>query len=117
MTNQLIIFVFFFSRHGSQSLQLKLFIQPIVLLLSDPTATVRDAAIQTLVEVYKHVGDKLRIDLRKKDVPSMKLAILEQKFDEIKGDGLLLPTALCAGKFFLKKIIKMRKLLTLFFLL
>lgn len=52
-----------------------------------------------MVEVYKHVGDKLRIDLRKKDVPSMKLAILEQKFDEIKGDGLLLPTALCAGEF------------------
>lgn len=29
----------------------------------------------------------------------MKLAILEQKFDEIKGDGLLLPTALCASEF------------------
>lgn len=43
-------------RYGTQSLSLKQYIQPIVLLLSDPTSTVRDAAIQTLVEVYKHVG-------------------------------------------------------------
>lgn len=44
------------SRYGTQSLSLKSYIQPIVSLLADPTATVRDAAIQTLVEVYKHVG-------------------------------------------------------------
>lgn len=49
------------------------------------------------MEIYKHVGDRLRIDLRKKDVPAMKLAILEQKFDEIRGDGLLLPSALNSG--------------------
>lgn len=34
----------------------------------------------------------------------MKLAILEQKFDEIKRDGLLLPTALSAGKFLVLSI-------------
>lgn len=62
-------------------------------LLSDPTPAVRDAAIQTLVEVYKHVGDKLRPDLRKKNVPANKLALLEQKFDEVKSDDLLLPSA------------------------
>lgn len=62
-------------------------------LLGDPTPSVRDAAIQTLVEVYKHVGDKLRQDLRKKSVPANKLSILEQKFDEVKGDNLLLPSA------------------------
>lgn len=43
------------------------------------------------------VGDKLRIDLRKKEVPSAKMAILEQKFDEVKMNGLLMPTALSAA--------------------
>lgn len=44
-------------RFGTQGLSLKSFIQPIVNLLGDPSAPVRDAAIQTLVEVYKHVGE------------------------------------------------------------
>lgn len=76
---------------------MKAFVSPIVVLLSDPTATVRDAAFQSLIEIYKHVGDRLRIDLRKKDIPPQKLAILEQKFDEAKNDGLLFPTALSSA--------------------
>lgn len=39
-------------------------------------------------------GDKLRVDLRKKDVPATKMTILEQKFDDVKINGLLLPSAL-----------------------
>lgn len=85
------------NEYGTQSLSLKAYIQPIVILLSDPTSTVRDAAIQTLVEVYKHVGDRLRVDLRKKDVPPGKMQILEQKFDEVRNDGLLLPSAMQSG--------------------
>lgn len=80
-------------RYGTQNLSVKTYIQPIVDLLSDPTPSVRDAANQALVEVYKHVGDKLRQDLRKKNVPPNKLAVLEQKFDEVKNDNLLLPSA------------------------
>lgn len=87
----------FSSRYGTQSLSLKNYIQSIVELLGDPTPSVRDAATQTLVEIYKHVGDKLRTDLRKKNVPPTKLAILEQKFDEVKNDDLLLPSALNNG--------------------
>ncbi|XP_055379523.1 CLIP-associating protein isoform X12 [Condylostylus longicornis] len=82
------------NEYGTAQLSLKGYIQPIVNLLGDPTATVRDAAIQTLVEIYKHVGDRLRVDLRKKEVPPMKLAILEQKFEEIREEGLLLKSAL-----------------------
>ncbi|XP_065094587.1 CLIP-associating protein isoform X3 [Ochlerotatus camptorhynchus] len=82
------------NEYGTQSLSVKMYIQPIVLLLGDPTPTVRDAAVQTLVEIYKHVGDKLRTDLRKRDVPAAKFAILEQKFDEARNDGLLLPSAI-----------------------
>lgn len=59
--------------------------------------TVRDAAFQTLIEIYKHVGDRLRQDLRKKEIPAQKLAILEQKFDEVKSDGLLMPSALSSA--------------------
>ncbi|XP_055690824.1 CLIP-associating protein isoform X2 [Lutzomyia longipalpis] len=81
------------NEYGTQSLSLKNYIQPIADLLGDPTVTVRDEALQTLVEIYKHVGDKLRADLQKKDVPISKLAILEGKFDEIRNDGLLLPSA------------------------
>lgn len=62
-------------------------------MLGDPTGVVREAAFQTLIEIYKHVGDRLRNDLSKKSVPAGKLAQLEQKFDEVKSDGLLLPTA------------------------
>ncbi|GAB0096245.1 CLIP-associating protein [Sergentomyia squamirostris] len=81
------------NEYGTQSLSLKNYIQPIADLLGDPTVTVRDEAQQTLVEIYKHVGDKLRTDLQRKDVPIAKLAILECKFDEIRNDGLLLPSA------------------------
>lgn len=43
-------------RYGTEVLSLKAYIQPIVELLGDPSAPVRDAAINTLVEIYKHVG-------------------------------------------------------------
>lgn len=82
-----------FFRYGTQAVSVKPFVTPIVVLLGDPTAVVREAAFQTLIEIYKHVGDRLRTDLLKKDVPSGKLAQLEQKFDEVKHEGLLLPSA------------------------
>ncbi|XP_014095622.1 CLIP-associating protein [Bactrocera oleae] len=83
------------NEYGTSQLSVRTYIQPISSLLGDPTATVRDAAIQTLVEIYKHVGDRLRADLRKMDdVPASKLASLEQKFDQIKAEGLLLKSAL-----------------------
>ncbi|XP_058120591.1 CLIP-associating protein [Anopheles ziemanni] len=85
------------NEYGTQSLSVKMYIAPIVSLLGDPSPTVRDAAIQTLVEIYKHVGDKLRIDLKKREVPPTKVAILEQKFDETRNDGLLLPSALTSA--------------------
>lgn len=82
------------NEYGATGLSVKPHIQPIVALLGDPTVVVRDAALQTLVEIYKHVGDKLRIDLRKKEVPPAKMAALEMQFDKTRAEGLLLPTAL-----------------------
>ncbi|CAG9134184.1 unnamed protein product [Plutella xylostella] len=80
--------------HGAQELQLRAAVPNIAALLSDPGAAVRDAALQLLVDVYRHVGERLRQDLKKKElVPAQKMALLEQRFDEAREAGLLLPTA------------------------
>lgn len=63
-------------------------------MLSDPTVTVRDTALSTLVDLYKHVGEKLRIDIQKKNlVPAARLPGLLSRFDEVRNAGELLPTA------------------------
>ncbi|KAH8319505.1 hypothetical protein KR067_012124 [Drosophila pandora] len=81
--------------YGTQQLSVRVYIPPVCALLGDPTVNVREAAIQTLVEIYKHVGDRLRPDLRRmEDMQASKLALLEIKFDQVKKDGLLLPSAL-----------------------
>lgn len=54
-------------------------------LLGDANAQVRSVAIDTLVEIYHHVGVKVRIDLSKRDIPPAKLQLILQKFDEIDG--------------------------------
>ncbi len=59
--------------HGAQSLLVSKFIASIVSLLSDPTAPVRDAAFATLVEIYRHVGERVKMDLQRKyQVPPAK---------------------------------------------
>lgn len=83
------------NEYGTSQVSVRPHIKPICILLGDPNSSVRDTAIQTLVEIYKHVGDRLRPDLRRiDDMPASKLAILEQKFDQIKSEGLLLPSAM-----------------------
>uniref|UniRef100_A0A1Y1LZC0 TOG domain-containing protein n=1 Tax=Photinus pyralis TaxID=7054 RepID=A0A1Y1LZC0_PHOPY len=85
------------NEHGAQSVTLSKFISYIVKLLSDPTATVRDTAFSTLVDLYKHVGEKLKVDLQRRNlVPSTRLPALLLRFDEVKSAGELLPTACCA---------------------
>ncbi|CAH0716796.1 unnamed protein product, partial [Brenthis ino] len=80
--------------HGAAELQLRAAVPNLAALVGDPSAAVRDAALQLLVDVYRHVGERLRQDLKKKElVPAAKLALLEQKFDEAREAGLLLPSA------------------------
>ncbi|KAJ8925598.1 hypothetical protein NQ315_009438 [Exocentrus adspersus] len=82
------------NEHGAHSLTISRFIPDVVNLLSDPTATVRDTAFNTLVDLYKHVGDKLRIDLQRRNiVPQSKWPTLAARFDEAKSRGELLLTA------------------------
>ncbi|KAE8751868.1 hypothetical protein FOCC_FOCC001345, partial [Frankliniella occidentalis] len=83
------------NEHGIQSLLVSRLIPSIVKSLSDPMSTVRDAAFNTLVDIYRHVGERLRQDLTKKhQVPPSKLPALMARFDEIREEGGLLPTAL-----------------------
>lgn len=80
--------------HGATELQLRSSVPNLAALLSDPNASVRDVAMQLLINVYTHVGERLRLDLKRKElVPAAKLALLELKFDEAKEAGFLLATA------------------------
>lgn len=82
------------NEHGAQSISLSKFIPGIVKLLSDPTSSVRDTAFSTVVELYKHIGERLRMDLQRKNlVPAARLPVLMQRFDEVKEAGELLFTA------------------------
>lgn len=82
------------STFGTQGLSLIKFMPLIAKLLGDPNSQVRDTAFQTLVCIYMHVGEKVRMDLGKKyDIPAAKLQALFTKFDEIRNTGQLLPTA------------------------
>ena len=64
---------YIYFRYGAQSLTVTKFLAAIVGLLSDATASVREAAFSTLVEIYTHIGERLRIDLqRKHQVPPAK---------------------------------------------
>ncbi|XP_059479031.1 CLIP-associating protein 1-A isoform X7 [Neocloeon triangulifer] len=84
--------------HGSNALSLSKLVPTVAKLLSDPVATVRDMAFSTLVEIYRHVGERLRVDLVKKQlIPATKLPALLNQFDELKNNGELLPSALVEG--------------------
>ncbi|KAF0296309.1 CLIP-associating protein [Amphibalanus amphitrite] len=80
--------------HGAHAIQLSRLLPSVVKLLSDPAAPVRDTAFNTLVEVYKHVGERVRLDLQKKfSVPPAKLGPLMATFDQVKESGQMMPTA------------------------
>uniref|UniRef100_A0A671TBT1 CLIP-associating protein 1-like n=1 Tax=Sinocyclocheilus anshuiensis TaxID=1608454 RepID=A0A671TBT1_9TELE len=57
------------NKYGAQGLTLSKIVPHICNLLGDPTSQVRDAAMICLVEIYRHVGEKVRIDLSKKGLP------------------------------------------------
>ena len=39
--------------------------------------------METIVEVYRHVGVKVRIDLSRRGLPASRMTILNSRFDEI----------------------------------
>ncbi|XP_035984159.1 CLIP-associating protein 1-A isoform X10 [Fundulus heteroclitus] len=72
---------------GSQSLTLNKIVPHICSLLGDPASQVRDAAMSCLVEIYRHVGERVRIDLGKKGLPQSRLNMIFSKFDEVQRSG------------------------------
>ncbi|XP_074520459.1 CLIP-associating protein 1-A-like isoform X4 [Halichoeres trimaculatus] len=72
---------------GSQSLTLSKIVPHICNLLGDPTSQVRDGAMNCLIEIYRHVGERVRIDLGKKGLPQSRLNVIFSKFDEVQRSG------------------------------
>ncbi|XP_026144463.1 CLIP-associating protein 2 isoform X2 [Carassius auratus] len=72
---------------GAQTLSLSKFVPHLCSLTGDQNPQVREAAITTLVEVYRHVGEKVRADLNKRDLPSARLQTILSRFDEVLNSG------------------------------
>ncbi|XP_034466544.1 CLIP-associating protein 1-B-like isoform X14 [Hippoglossus hippoglossus] len=83
------------SVYGSQSLTLSKIVPHICNLLGDPTSQVRDGAMSCLIEIYRHVGERVRMDLGKKGLPQSRLNVIFSKFDEVQrsGDMVLSPVS------------------------
>uniref|UniRef100_A0A8C4GSX5 TOG domain-containing protein n=1 Tax=Dicentrarchus labrax TaxID=13489 RepID=A0A8C4GSX5_DICLA len=60
--------------YGAQGLTLSKIVPHICNLLGDPTSQVRDSAMSCLVEIYRHVGERVRMDLSKKGLPQSRYA-------------------------------------------
>ncbi|XP_065147185.1 CLIP-associating protein 2 isoform X21 [Paramisgurnus dabryanus] len=73
--------------YGAQPLTLSKFVTQLCTLTGDQNPQVREAAISTLVEVYRHVGERVRADLSKKDLPSARLQTILNRFDEVLNSG------------------------------
>ncbi|GFR69186.1 CLIP-associating protein 1 [Elysia marginata] len=80
------------NRYGARCLLLSKIVPDICKLLEDPSPQVRESSVNTLVEIYRHVGEKVRRDLRK-GLSQQKLNHLDIKFEELKASGNMLPTA------------------------
>uniref|UniRef100_A0AAY5KT92 TOG domain-containing protein n=1 Tax=Esox lucius TaxID=8010 RepID=A0AAY5KT92_ESOLU len=73
--------------YGAQGLTLSKIVPHICNLLGDPTSQVRDGALNCLVEIYRHVGERVRVDLGKKGLPQSRLNVIFSKFDEVQRSG------------------------------
>ncbi|XP_021373906.1 CLIP-associating protein 1-like isoform X6 [Mizuhopecten yessoensis] len=79
--------------YGARCLTLSKIVPNIRKLLDDQNSQVRETAINTLVEIYRHVGEKVRSDLLKKGISQQRLNQIFAKFDEVKMSGNMLATA------------------------
>ncbi|XP_051624419.1 CLIP-associating protein 2 isoform X22 [Manacus candei] len=73
--------------YGAQPLILSKLVPHLCIAFGDSNSQVRDAAILAIVEVYRHVGEKVRIDLAKRGIPPGRLQTIFTKFDEVRNSG------------------------------
>ncbi|XP_030827062.1 CLIP-associating protein 2 isoform X20 [Camarhynchus parvulus] len=77
--------------YGAQPLILSKLVPHLCIAFGDSNSQVRDAAILAIVEVYRHVGEKVRVDLTKRGIPPGRLQTIFAKFDEIRNsDNMIL---------------------------
>ncbi|XP_058646914.1 CLIP-associating protein 1-B isoform X2 [Onychostoma macrolepis] len=73
--------------YGAHGLTLSKIVPHICHLLGDPASQVRDGAMNCLVEIYRHVGERVRMDLGKKGLPQSRLNVIFSRFDEVQRSG------------------------------
>ncbi|XP_024141871.1 CLIP-associating protein 1-B [Oryzias melastigma] len=78
---------------GGHGLTLSKIVPHVCNLLSDPTCQVRDGAMSCLVEIYRHVGERVRTDLSKKGLPQSRLNVIFSKLDEVQRSGNMILSA------------------------
>ncbi|XP_045153419.1 CLIP-associating protein 2 isoform X19 [Echinops telfairi] len=84
---------------GAQPLVLSKLVPHLCVLLGDSNSQVRDAAVLAIVEIYRHVGEKVRVDLCKRGILPARLEMIFAKFDEVQNsDGMIL--SVCKDKSF-----------------
>ncbi|XP_076865025.1 CLIP-associating protein 2 isoform X16 [Brachyhypopomus gauderio] len=73
--------------YGAQPLSLSKFVPYLCALTGDQNPQVREAGISALVEVYRHVGERVRADLGKRGLPAARLQAILSRFDEVLNSG------------------------------
>ncbi|XP_063116483.1 CLIP-associating protein 2 isoform X37 [Cavia porcellus] len=84
---------------GAQPLVISKLVPHLCILFGDSNSQVRDAAILAVVEIYRHVGEKVRIDLCKRGIPPARLEMIFAKFDEVQNSGGMI-LSVCKDKSF-----------------
>ncbi|XP_037591975.1 CLIP-associating protein 2 isoform X23 [Cebus imitator] len=96
-------FFLFFSQiifsFGAQPLVISKLVPHLCILFGDSNSQVRDAAISAIVEIYRHVGEKVRMDLYKRGIPPARLEMIFAKFDEVQSSGGMI-LSVCKDKSF-----------------
>ncbi|XP_068260725.1 CLIP-associating protein 2 isoform X7 [Nyctibius grandis] len=85
--------------YGAQPLILSKLVPHLCTAFGDSNSQVRDAAILAIVEVYRHVGEKVRIDLTKRGIPPGRLQTIFAKFDEVRNSGNMILSSISDKSF------------------
>ncbi|XP_071356186.1 CLIP-associating protein 2 isoform X9 [Trachinotus anak] len=75
------------STYGAQPLSLSKLVPHLCTLTGDQNPQVREASITTLVDVYRHVGERVRADVGKRGLPAARLQTIFSRFDEALNSG------------------------------
>ncbi|XP_045550946.1 CLIP-associating protein 2 isoform X27 [Salmo salar] len=73
--------------YGAQPLRLSKIVPHLCTLTGDQNPQVREAATASLVDVYRHIGERVRADLGKSGLPAARLQTIYGRFDEALNSG------------------------------